>query len=104
MITEFKTLQNLKDFCNQLTEAQLKLPVVVVETDRNYDLEICGEIYDCDQINPSGYGLEDITDYSEGDGQYDPENDITEECIIAKTGEIRFIIDIKFEQQQGEKK
>jgi hypothetical protein len=71
------TWQQLKDFCNSLPEEQLPKEVLWMGEERGGKVQ-GASCFECDQINPTGEGIENITDYDF--------NEIKNEAIITYKG------------------
>lgn len=93
MEQKIETLQNLKDFLSLLSEDQLKQPVKISAEDMETVLMTEAHVLTCDYIDPSGDCAEPITDYLEGGQFYDKDEDMSDEPIVAKKGDVIFYAD-----------
>lgn len=93
MEQKISTLQNLKDFLSLLSEEQLKQPVKISAEDTEIVLMTEAHVLTCDYIDPSGDCAEPITDYLKGGQFYDEDDDMSDEPIVARKGDIIFYVD-----------
>lgn len=92
MSTSAKTLRQLKEFLNTLSEDQLDQTIKIAETDRPIKRIAIFDVLQEDYINPSGECAEPKSYYMPGGEFYDPAEDYSDEPICAEKGDVFFHI------------
>lgn len=90
MLQELKTLKDLKLFLETLDDVQLLKPIIQATGEDAFSQIESVQIFESDQINPSGDGIENLDDYLPGGEFHDEDYDPNDEDVIFKKGDIVF--------------